>query len=170
LIRNREDSFQIKHTFYEHGDENSPLRLATYDLLEKLATETAIRNIARQLSRAPNSASRVAGRWLRARFDSPLGDGFRGDHGPDVGRTFMLGLLAEVPVICGGGAGEPIVLLDPHDLAERVMAERERLAMAWTATLADTPALHLRWTVSLLKNCLSRTLVPPARKLDLDQP
>jgi hypothetical protein len=159
LVRQGEDrSYHFLHPKHEDADDHSPLRLASYDLLEKLVTEAAVHRVADRLSRG-SPADRLAGRWLRDQFHGEAGAGFRGDHGADVGRTFMRHLLAAVPVIvaaaAGAGAGAAS-LVDPHDVAERVMAERQRAAERWAAGLADTPQVHLDWAVALLRACLSR--------------
>jgi hypothetical protein len=158
LIRQGEDpSHHFLHPKHEDADDHSPLRIASYDLLEKLVTEAAVRRVADHLARG-SSADRLAGRWLLDQFNGEAGAGFRGDHGADVGRTFMRHLLAAVPVIVTATAGASagtVTLVDPHDVAQRVMAERLRAAERWAAGLAGTPQIHLSWTIALLKNCLT---------------
>mmetsp|Transcript_20613 Transcript_20613/g.43289 ORF Transcript_20613/g.43289 Transcript_20613/m.43289 type:complete len:302 (+) Transcript_20613:594-1499(+) len=158
LVRQGEDrSHHFLQPQHEDADDHSPLRLASYDLLEKLVTEAAVRRVADDLSRG-SAADRLAGRWLHEQFHGEAGAGFRGDHGAEVGRTFMRHLLAAVPVIvtatAGAGAGAA-TLVDPHDVAQRIMAERQRAAERWAAGLTDTPQIHVAWAVALLRACLA---------------
>ena len=157
VVRTREDrSLSLLHPRHENCDQHSSLRIASYDLLEKFVTELAARRVAADLARS-SASDRLAGRWLGEQLAGAAGAGFRGDHGPEVGRRFMLHLLASVPVIVtAAGGGDGASLVDPHEVAQRVMAERERVAEQLIAALAETPAVHMRWTLSLLQAGMAR--------------
>jgi hypothetical protein len=156
MVRNLEDrALPFIPPRHEDCDQNTPLRLSSYDLLEKLVTEAAVRRIIDELSRGPAS-DRHAGRWLYEQFHGPAGEGFRGDHGAEIGRTFMRHLLAAVPVV---GAD---TLVHPVEVASKVMVEREQVADRMAQRLAETKDIHARWTLALLQACLSRpTAVRP---------
>ena len=160
MVRNRVDlAQQYLNPPREDCDQFSPLRISSYDLLEKLVTEAAVRRIVDDLSRGP-AGDRLAGRWLQEQFFGEPGAGFRGDHGPDIGRGFMRHLLGAVPVIvsatAASGGGSSATLVDPHEVASKVMIEREHVAERMAQRLADTRAVHMRWTLSLLQACIAR--------------
>ena len=144
------------------------MRKANYDLLEKYATHMAIVRVQHELSRS--KADRRSHQWLREYFVLH-GEGFEGDHGRNVGRTFLTRLLKTPPVLITEGTryGEgEMVIIDPMDIAARVMAERQCVADLWVEALGAIEEDHLKMHRAHMQDCfeMQLTLAPDGFSTD----
>ena len=116
----------------------SPYRETWWDLLERATTREAARAAAAALERRGGAGDAVAAEWLRQklaewepRFDAPP-------------RAHLASIfLAEVCLAPAGPiarADGSLALAEPARVADELIVQRERVAKAWAAALAETAA------------------------------
>ena len=114
----------------------SPYRETWWDLLERATTREAARAAAAALERRGGAGDAVAAEWLRQklaewepRFDAPP-------------RAHLASIfLAEVCLAPAGPiarADGSLALAEPARVADELIVQRERVAKAWAAALAET--------------------------------
>jgi len=81
-------------------------------------------------------------------------------HQRDVGKTFLQGLLRETPKVVRGTLrdADEVTLVDPLDIAARIMAERQVLADKWVKALEDIEDDHLSIRRAIVESCFAVSL------------
>jgi hypothetical protein len=157
MVNGSDTQGKFRHPLLNRGDSDSPLRLANYDLLEKYCTHVASERVLHDMSRS--RAERHSHKWLRE-WLLMHGEGFEGDHGHNVGREFLRGLLSAPPsVVAEGGKGRGITMIDPLDIAARIMAERQLVADSWVEALGEVDEDHLDIRRRVLQDCFEANMI-----------
>jgi len=157
MVNGTDTQGQFQHPLLSQGDGDSPLRKSNYDLLEKYATHVASERVLHEMERS--RADRHSHRWLRE-YIVLHGEGFEGDHGHGVGRAFLRGLLSAPPsVVPPQGKGGRPTLIDPLDIAARIMAERQVVADAWVGALEEVEEDHLAMRRRVLQDCFEADMI-----------
>lgn len=143
-------------------DNSTPLRKSNYDLLCKMVTEYAAVNTVKEMKN--RRSEEVAGRWLQKYMDTTAKPLFvkanTGLGQRDVGKTFLQGLLKETPKVVRGTLRDvdEVTLVDPLDIAARIMAERQVLADSWVESLEETEEDNLKLRRDLVESCFQASL------------
>mmetsp|Transcript_5716 Transcript_5716/g.13651 ORF Transcript_5716/g.13651 Transcript_5716/m.13651 type:complete len:447 (-) Transcript_5716:521-1861(-) len=120
---------KLMYSSLQLDDSSTPLRKSNYDLLCKMVTEVAIQNTVKEMSN--RRSEEVAANWLQKHMDTTAAPLFArseaAQHQRDVGKTFLQGLLRETPKVVRGTLrdADEVTLVDPLDIAARIMAERQ---------------------------------------------
>jgi len=157
MVNGSDTQLHFKHPLMVQGDQDSPLRKSNYDLLEKYATHVATQRVLHDMSRS--KPERHSHSWLRE-YVVLHGEGFEGDHGFNVGRSFLAGLLGAPPSVVPGKKGSKrITMIDPLDIAARIMAERQCVADRWVEALGEVEEDHLEIKRKVLQDCFEANMI-----------
>jgi len=144
----------LQHRLIEPRDTDSALRLDNYDLLEKFCTHVACTTVSMEM--AENKEEEHQAMWFKTYMENKAAFAHVGTRG--VGRQFLKDLLNEPPRVLsmvGGDEGAGLRLIDPMDIAARVMAERQIVAERWMEALEDTQEDQLNIHRDFMADCFT---------------
>lgn len=158
------------------GIDPSPLRRSNFDLLVLLATQEAIHRVLNDPSRqARKSAEHGSNQFLQDFYMTRLLSHFSGNQRYGRADDFLEEMLTTTPrmISADPGSGEPsktnagkedelskdlTYLVDPVNVAETVLAVREKVAVEWKGKVAeDTKAAHMAIQKMVLAKVMSGT-------------
>lgn len=123
---------------FEHdvtGNCGTNYRGGNYDLLKRMATRQAIREL---LAAGDNKVECE----LLDRIFRVHGANFEGDAGYHVDMTFLEDLLGRSPSFVRDPTSEEMALVSPLSIAEKILERRVEIANRWTEPLRETAADH----------------------------
>lgn len=159
ILNDKDEQLQIPHPLIHGNDKDTPLRKANYDLLEKYVTHVAVERVIFELGR--QRANVHTHEWLRT-YMMKKGQKFNGDHGRNVGREFLAELLNAPPKFIKknkDAEDENVAIIDPMDIAAKIMVERQNIAEKWVETLAEVEEDHLKLHRQHMQDCLDLNAV-----------
>jgi len=145
----------LQHRLIDPHETDSPLRLANYELLEKFCTHIACTQVVTEMAQSP--ADEYQAMWFKTYMETKNSLTHSGAEGG--GRVFIQNLLNEPPRVVSltsdAGATD-MKLIDPLDIAARIMAQRQVVAERWMEALADTEEDHLNVFRQFIADCLDK--------------
>jgi len=156
LVTNGTDADEgLQHSFIQAKETDSALRLDNYDLLEKFCTHVACTQVMMEL--AAKTADEHQAIWFKSYLEGHASLKIVGSRG--AGRQFIKDLLEEPPRVItlqtSGDEVRQMKLIDPLDIAARVMAQRQVVAERWIEALKATEEDHLNIHRAFMMDCLS---------------
>ena len=129
----------------EFDDAPSPFRAENFDLLQRATTREAALSVLVELEAEGTPSSRASALWLRERVEAyaPL---WEKPPRNQLAGLFLLELLTTPPSprtlppvegATGDAGGATLAMTEPEDVAQRILAQRERTCRAWGAALRD---------------------------------
>eukprot|EP00277_Geminigera_cryophila_P037770 CAMPEP_0173103212 /NCGR_PEP_ID=MMETSP1102-20130122/38187_1 /TAXON_ID=49646 /ORGANISM="Geminigera sp., Strain Caron Lab Isolate" /LENGTH=397 /DNA_ID=CAMNT_0013997847 /DNA_START=121 /DNA_END=1314 /DNA_ORIENTATION=- len=149
----------LQHRLIQPSDTDSSLRLDNYDLLEKFCTHVACTQV--QMELASKTADEHQAMWLKQFMEDK--SSFSSTDTRGAGRTFLAHLLDEPPRISSSwrtpGDSDieesEVKLIDPLDIAARIMAQRQVVAERWIEALEETEEDQLNIHREFMTSCLT---------------
>jgi len=155
MVTNQTDpESESKHRLLQLSDQCSPLRMSNYDLLEKFCTHIACEKVIADLSQKEERCAI----WLREKLISAGMSQTNDNYKRGVAREFLYQTLNEAPRVVAAieeDGTESLTLIDPLDMAEKIMDERLKCAEEWVSLLEEVEEDHLELKRSFLIKCLS---------------
>lgn len=144
----------LQHRLIEPRDSDTALRLDNYDLLEKFCTHVACTTVSMEMAAKEEEEHQAM--WFKTYMENKAAFAHTGTRG--VGRQFLKNLLNEPPRVLsmvGGEEGSSVKLIDPMDIAARIMAQRQIVAERWIEALDDTCEDQLNIHRDFMSDCLT---------------
>jgi hypothetical protein len=151
MITNGTDPLQ-GHRLLEPRDDDSVLRLDNYDLLEKFCTHVACTQVTMELATSKDDEHQCM--WFKNFLEEKAHFSQEGTRG--AGRQFITDMLNEPPRVLtriSEDGASSMKLIDPMDIAARIMAQRQIVAERWLEALEDTEEDQLNIHRGFMKEC-----------------
>lgn len=148
MVQNASDpDLQNQYSLLQLDDSSTPMRSANYDLLNKFCTHIAADKVLSELAKKTSEERSAV--WLRD-FMSEQGIGnTKAQWG--MGASFLRNMLNEPPKVISEDGD--MKLIDPLDLAARVMAERQVISELWIDAMEEVQDDHLDLHRKFMENC-----------------
>lgn len=154
MVTNGTDPEQgLQHRLIEPTEADTALRLDNYDLLERFCTHVASTQVTMEL--AADKSEEHSAMWFKGYMQDKSYFAHTGTRG--AGRQFLKDMLNEPPRVltltCQSDGDTKMKLIDPMDIAARIMAQRQIVAESWIQALEETEEDQLNIQREFMTEC-----------------